>query len=232
VARQLDENLWVFDRPLRMLGLQIGTRMTAVRLPDGSLFLHSPVALDEATEREVDALGPVRHVVAPNRFHHLSIGDYRDAYGEALLWAAPGLPEKRKDIRFDGVLGDEPNTGWAGVLDQQVVHGIPSMNEVAFFHRESRSLLLTDLAMNFRETPSWLTALWLRLTGIHGRFAVSRLIRATMRDRAAARKSLDTILAWDFERVIVTHGVVLQRQGKRLLREAYDWLQDPDAAPD
>lgn len=224
VARQLAENLWVFDRPFRMFGLAIGTRMTAVRLPDGSLLLHSPVALDEATEREVDALGPVRHVIAPNRLHHLFVDDYRHAYGEALLWAAPGLPEKRQDVRFDGVLGDEANTGWAGVLDQRLVRGAPALSEVAFLHRESRTLMLADLAMNFREQVPWPTALWLRATGIHGRFGVSRLLRAAVRDRAALRESLDAILAWDFERVIVTHGVVLQRQGKRLLREAYAWL--------
>jgi len=224
VARQIDDNLWVFDRPLRFMGLHIGTRMTAVRLPDGSLLLHSPVALDEATEREIDALGPVRHVIAPNRLHHLFVEDYRDAYGEAQLWAAPGLPEKRQDVRFDGVLGDEPNTGWAGTLDQRLVRGAPYLNEVVFLHRESRTLLVTDLAMNFREEVPWLTALWLRAMGIHRRFGVSRLIRSTIRDRAAARESLAAILAWDFDRVIVTHGVVLQRQGKRLLREAYDWL--------
>jgi hypothetical protein len=78
--------------------------------------------------------------------------------------------------------------------------------------------------MNFREEVPWLTALWLRAVGIHGRFGVSRLLRRAFRDRAAARESLDAILAWDFERVVVCHGVVLQRQGKRLLREAYDWL--------
>ncbi len=224
MARQLDENLWVFDRPLRMLGLEIGTRMTAVRLPDDGLFVHSPVALDAATEQELDALGLVRHVVAPSRFHHLFVGDYRDAYGEALVWAAPGLPEKRTDFRFDGVLGEEPNTGWADSLDQEWVRGAPRLNEVAFLHRESRSLLLADLAMNFRESATWLTGLGLRLMGIHGRFGVSRLVRATIRDRAAARQSLDTILSWDFERVIVSHGVVLQRHGKRLLRKAYEWL--------
>jgi hypothetical protein len=224
VARQLDENLWVFDRPHRFLGLHVGTRMTAIRLPSGGLFLHSPVALDDSTRDELDALGPVRHVVAPNRFHHLFVEDYRADYGEALLWAAPGLPEKRKDVRFDGVLGDEPNTGWASDLDQQQVHGVPALNEVAFLHRSSRTLLLTDLAMNFGEATTGITTLWLRLMGIRGRFGVSRLIRRSVRDRAAARESLDAILAWDFERVIVTHGVVLQRQGKRLLREAFDWL--------
>lgn len=224
MARQLAENLWVFDRPLRMLGVQVGARMTAVRLPDGSLFLHSPVALDDVTREAIDALGPVRHVVAPNRLHHLFVADYREAYGEALLWAAPGLPEKREDVHFDGVLGDAPNTGWAGTLDQQLVRGAPVLNEVAFLHRASRTLLLADLAMNFGDAATGLTGLWLRLTGIHGRFAVSRVLRRMVRDRAAARESLDAILAWDFERVVVSHGVVLQRNGKRLLRQAYDWL--------
>ena len=88
----------------------------------------------------------------------------------------------------------------------------------------SRTLLLTDLAMNFGDAATGITSLWLRLMGIRGRFGVSRLIRRAVRDRAAARESLDAILAWDFERVIVTHGVVLQRQGKRLLREAFEWL--------
>ena len=224
MARQIADELWVFDRPLRILGVEVGARMTAVGLPDGGLLLHSPVALDEATEREIDELGPVRHVVAPNRLHHLFIEDYRDAYGEARLWAAPGLAEKRRDVRFDGSLGDEPNPGWAGTLDQRLVRGVPLLNEVAFLHRASRTLLLADLAMNFREEVPWLTALWLRAAGVHGRFGVSRFLRRAFRDRSAARESLAAILAWDFERVVVCHGVVLQRQGKRLLREAYDWL--------
>lgn len=224
MARQLDESLWVFDRPLGVFGLQIGTRMTAVRLPDGGLFLHSPVELDEATQEELDALGPVRHVVAPSKVHHFFVDGYREAYGEALIWAAPGLPEKRSDLTFDGVLGDEPNTAWADSLDQHVFAGAPYLNEVVFLHRESRSLLLTDLAMNHGKGATLLTSLWLRAMGIHDRFGVSRMLRMVVRDRAAARESLERILEWDFERIVVTHGVVLQRQGKRLLREAYDWL--------
>ncbi len=224
MARQLDESLWVFDRPQRFLGLHVGTRMTVIRLPDGGLFVYSPVPLDDATRNELDPLGPVRHVIAPNRFHHLHIGDYRAAYGEALLWAAPGLPEKRPDVHFDGVLGDEPDTGWAGSLAQRWVRGAPAIDEVAFLHPASGTLLLADLAMNYRDGAGGLTAAWLWLTGVRGRFGVSRLVRRAFRDRAAARESLDAILAWDFERIVVSHGVVLHRQGKRLLREAYAWL--------
>lgn len=224
-GRQLDDDLWVFDRPFSVFGLKIGTRMTAIRLADGSLFLHSPVEPDAETRADLDALGPVRFVVAPNKVHHLFVGAYRDAYPQAELWAAPGLTEKRRGIAFHHVLGDTAPAGWAGEIDQLFVRGIPYVNEVVFLHRKTRTLLLTDLGMNFAPGESWLTRFWIRLNGLHRGFAVSRLMRTLLRDRAAARASLDRMLAWDFERVIVTHGIVLQRHGRRLVREAWRWLE-------
>jgi len=221
-GRQLDEDLWVFDRPFSVFGLKIGTRMTVVRLGDGSLFLHSPVEPDAETRADLDALGPVRFVVAPNKVHHLFVGAYRDAYPQAELWAAPGLPEKRRDIAFHHVLDDDAPAPWAGEIYQLCVRGLPYVNEVVFLHRRTRTLLLTDLGMNFAPPLSLITRFWIRLNGLHRGFAVSRLMRTLLRDPAATRASVDRMLAWDFERVIVTHGVVLPRSGKRLVRESWD----------
>ena len=224
--RELDEDLWVADRPLRVGGVfAIGTRMTVIRLGNGELFLHSPVAPDAETRRALDALGPVRHVVAPNKVHHLFAAGYRTAYPEAVLHAAPGLREKRPEISFDAVLSDEAPTAWSDEIEQLVFGGAPYVNEVVFFHPKSRTLLLTDLAFNTPEADGFATRAILRLMGVYGRFGPSRLFRSLIRDRAAARASLDRILSWDFERVTVTHGVVLQRSGRRLLREAYAWLE-------
>jgi hypothetical protein len=208
-----------------VFGLSIGTRMTAIRLADGGLFLHSPVEPDAATRADLDELGPVRFVVAPSKVHHFFVGAYRSAYPEAELWAAPGLPEKRRDLRFDRVLGDGAPPGWKEEIDQLLFAGAPFVNEVLFLHRKTRTLLVTDLAMNFAGGEPLATRLWLRLTGLHRGFGVSRFIKALVRDRAAARESLERVLAWDFERVVVTHGIVLQRSGKRLLRGAYAWLE-------
>lgn len=223
-GRELDTDLWVFERPLRVFGLEIGTRMTAIRLADGSLFLHSPVALDAETRADLASLGPVRFVVAPSKVHHFFVAPYRDAYPDAELWAAPGLSEKRRDLPFDHVLGEAPPPGWSEEVGQLLYAGAPYMNEVLFLHRKTRTLLVTDLAMNHPGDEPLYTRLWLRVVGLHRGFGVSRLVRVLTRDRAAARASLDRVLAWDFERVVVTHGVVLQRSGRRLLREAFDWL--------
>ena len=122
--RELGTNIWVADRPQRFWGLEVGTRMTVIRLDDGSLLLHSPVALDARLRRELDALGPVRFVVAPNRVHHLYAGKVADVYAESRLWIGPGLETKRPDLKYVAVLGDEAPVEWRGQLDQTHFKGL------------------------------------------------------------------------------------------------------------
>ena len=78
--RQLAQDLWVAERTQRFYGLEVGTRMTVIRLADGSLLLHSPVALASELRRELDAIGRVCFAVAPNRVHHLYAGKVAEAY--------------------------------------------------------------------------------------------------------------------------------------------------------
>lgn len=215
------------ERPFGMLGVQIGARMTVLRLSGGGLFLHSPVALDDDLRKDLDALGPVRCVVAPNKLHHIFVGPYRDAYPDARFYAAPGLRQKRNDLDFDADLSDEPPAEWRGEIDQQILHGIPHAGEVVFLHRSSRTLILTDSAFNVFEAESLISQLFFRLVGVYRRFGPSKIFRRLVRDPVAARRSIDVVLGWDFERVIVSHGIVLQRGGPRMLRAAWIWL-DPE----
>jgi len=222
--RALAENLWVADRPQRFYGLEVGTRMTVIRLNGGNLLLHSPVSLDAELRRQLDALGRVRFVVAPNRLHHLYAGKVAEAYPEARLWVAPGLERKRPDLVFAGVLGDEAPPEWRDQVDQVFFRGRPYENEVAFCHRASRTLILCDLAFNFGPRSAAPTRLLMKLLRSYGRFGPSKLDPLLIRDRAAARQSLERILAWDFDRVVVAHGDVLASGGREALRQGYSWL--------
>ena len=224
VLRELAPDLWVTERPLRFGGVEVGTRMSVIRLRDGGLFLHSPVPIDPEVRRGLDALGPVRFAVAPNRFHHLYIAEYPLLYPEMKLFAAPGLEQKRKDIAWEGILDDHAPPAWAGEIDQLFFSGYPLANEVAFFHPTSRTLLLTDLAVNFRKDSPALTRIFFWLLRAYGRFGPSVLERLLIRDRPAARACLNRILEWDFDRVIVAHGQVLTSGGREALRSGYAWL--------
>ncbi len=224
MLRELAGGIWTEERPQRFYGLEVGTRMTVIRLGDGSLLLHSPVSLDAGLRRELDALGRVRYAVAPNRVHHLYAGKVADAYPEARLWIAPGLERKRPDLVFVAVLGDEAPIEWRGEVDQTFFRGRPYENEVVFCHRASRTLIMCDLAFNFGPRAAPPTRFLMRLIRSYGRFGPSKLDPLLIRDRAAARRSLERILGWDFDRVVVAHGEILEHGGREALREGYSWL--------
>ncbi|MCP5067136.1 MAG: DUF4336 domain-containing protein, partial [bacterium] len=166
--QQLHSDLWVTDSPLRFFGVEIGARMTVIRLPGPKILLHSPIAPTPELVDEVKALGPVAYIVAPNRFHHLSVGEWAGACPEALVYAAPGLDEKRSDLTISGVLRDEPEPGWTDTVDQLLVNGFALMNEVVFFHRPSSTLIATDLAFNIGASSPPLTRLAFRMSRAYG----------------------------------------------------------------
>lgn len=222
--RPLAEDVWVVERPFRVLGLRLGTRMTVVRLPGGGLWLHSPVAPDARLREELAREGPVRHVVAPNRVHHLYVAAAREAWPEATFHAAPGLARKRPKLSFDAELSDAAPDAWGGAIRTRVVRGAPYLSEVACLHVPSRTLVLTDLCFNFTECPHTPTRWWLRAMGGLGGLRCTRQVRWLLRDREALRESLEAVLAWDPVRIVVAHGNVLPASGRRVLRETFAWL--------
>jgi hypothetical protein len=224
MLRKLDENLWVAELPLKFVGLAVGARMTVIRLADGGLWVHSPLRLSPALREAVEPLGPVRFLVAPNKFHHLFIGDWMAAYPQAQAYAAPGLPEKRSDLRFHGVLSEQVPAEWAGQIDVLPWRGTPTYGEVVFFHRASRTLVITDTAHNLGPETAPFTRFIFKTIGGYGRLSTSLIDRVITRDRAAVRATVDTILKWDFQRVILAHGHIVEQDGARAFREAYAWL--------
>ena len=222
--QQLHSDLWIADSPLRFLGLEIGTRMTVVRLPGPKLLLHSPIAASADLVKEVTALGPVAYIVAPNLLHHLFVGEWQRACPDALTYVAPGLDTKRADLTIAGVLADEPEPGWKDVIDQVLLRGFPLMNEVVFFHRPSATLIASDLAFNVGSSSPPLTRLLFRLGGAYERLSPTLLERLLVRDRTAFRESLERILEWPFERVVVAHGEVSETGGREELIRGYSWV--------
>lgn len=222
--RPIATNIWVLDFPLRVGGLQLGTRTTVVRLASGGLWMHSPGPLLPDTVTAVSTLGPVQALVAPNSMHHLSLAQNVRLFPHATVHVSPALPRKLSLPFPHEVLSDEPPALWRDEISQHVVGGLPKLREVVFLHHASRTLVLTDLAFHIRHSDSWFTRLFMRLNGAYGHFGPSRIFRSLVKDRAALRSSLDRIQTWDFDRVIVAHGEVLESDGKQAMQTPYAWV--------
>ncbi len=216
------DDVWLARVPIRFWGVETGARMTVVRLSDGGLFVHSPVALDAALRREIDDLGEVRAVVAPSLFHHLRVAQWMAAYPRALFAACPGLEWKRTDLAFGCVIADPPHPLWAADLDQ-VYFSARRENEVVFFHRQSRTMICADALLNLstHERASTRAVAWLMGNSAPG---VGHLERFMIRDRGLARRQVDRILLWDIERIVLGHGGLVERDGREVVRRAYAWL--------
>jgi hypothetical protein len=223
-VREVAPGLWVTERSLRFAGVEVGTRMTVIRLQSRGLFLHSPVSLDAHLREVLAALGSPRFAVAPNRFHHLFIGEYPRAYPDLELFIAPGLEKKQPDLSGSKILNDTAPAGWSGEIEQLLFRGYPIANEIVFFHRPSRTLVMTDLVFNIGGESPPLTRVAFRVIRGYGHFGPTVLEKLLIRDRAAARECLKQILAWDFERVILAHGRILERGGREPLQRGYAWL--------
>ena len=225
LLRQLHADLWVCAVPYRAMGVPLGRQLVVVRLAGGGLWVHSPIPVTPALRAELAALGEVRHVVGPNYYHDECLVEFQHEYPAAMFHAAPGLAKQRTDIRFGAELSDVPHPDWAGVLEQHLIKGMPKLNEAVFYHAASRSLILADIAFNLGPDGPWWFGLLMRFNGCWGRFGPTQFCRFNMRDKAAVRASLDYILSWDFDRVIVGHGKNLETGGKEIFRGAFAFLK-------
>jgi hypothetical protein len=223
MLRPIATALSVAEQPLRFYGVPVGARMTVVQLGGGGVLLYSPIAATPGLQEAVSALGEVRFILAPNRFHHLFAAEWQKAAPAAETWIAAGLVRKRKELGHTGTLDAR-----ATPLDRDVAHhamrGAPILDETVILHKPTRTLVCCDLVHNVAAQAPFGQRLFMRLLGGYGGVKTSLLDRAAVKDRAAARASVDTILSWDFDRIVMAHGVVCESGGKEALRAAYAWL--------
>jgi Domain of unknown function (DUF4336) len=218
---EIAPELWIAEEPLRYLGFEVGRRMAVIRLPDRRLLIHSPARLSPKLRAELDQLGEVRFVVAASELHgHLYMEQYRDAYPQAKLFAAPGLDCKRKDLRFDGLLSGMPEPEWRNDLDQMAFEGWRRLHEIQFFHVKTRTLITGDLCCNFGSLMMRVVAQG-RIRRRLGPPTECRILGMLFRDRRSIRSSLERILEWDFDRVLPGHGEVVQTGGRDAFEKSF-----------
>ncbi|MDF1790979.1 MAG: DUF4336 domain-containing protein [Thalassobaculaceae bacterium] len=207
-------------------GVPFPTRSVIIRLSDGRLWVHSPVAETPATRAEIAALGPVGYLIAPTKIHSRGIAPWQDEWPDAETWVSPGFRERHPNIPFTGTLSDAPPEGWAADIDQRVFAGHALLDEVVFLHRASGTLIVTDLIQKHMAAgEAWVWLLIKRLAGVWGpRGGTAPDIRFGFRDRDMARAARDHILAWDFDRLILSHGLCLKHGAKEEVRRVWAFL--------
>lgn len=228
VLQPFGQAIWTMDGDdVHMFGvLPFTTRMIVIRLASGGLWVHSPVAPTSERRRAIDALGPVEHLVAPNKIHSLGIEPWKAHYPSAKVWASPAFSQRHPDIAIDEALATGAETSWSGEIDHCVIEGHAVLDEVVFLHKPSKTLIITDLIQKHdAASETWFWRGVKRLNGIWGKSGgVPRDVKLSIRDRAAFRRSLGRVLDWDFDNLTVAHGHCLQGGAKEDVARAFGWI--------
>ncbi|MFQ4144709.1 DUF4336 domain-containing protein [Chlorogloeopsis sp. ULAP02] len=228
MLREIDRSIWVAEQPFKYFGLSVGTRMTVIGLVTGELVVISPIQVDDATIHQLNELGNVSHIIAPNLYHYLFTASFKALYPSAILWATPGLEIKKPELSIDQVINTNTKSFLSGIecllfdgFRTLSLSGFAPLNECVFFHAESRTLVLTDTAFNFDESFPLVTQFATRVLGGYQSLSPSLLERVATREKEKVRQAVQRVLAWDFERVIMAHGSIVEKNGKEKFKQGY-----------
>jgi Domain of unknown function (DUF4336) len=175
----LADTIWTFEQVQGIFYVVVPIRMTVVRCSEGGLLVYAPVAptlecvklLNELVER----YGDVRYIILPTISgleHKVFVGPFARCFPQAQVWVTPdqwsfpidlplswlGLPSDRTHILSD----DSSKTPFGDEFDYAILETIDlgpgQFAEVAFYHKRSRTLLVTDAIISIPVTPPKIVA--------------------------------------------------------------------------
>ncbi|WP_067216027.1 DUF4336 domain-containing protein [Marinomonas gallaica] len=226
--KMLADDIWIFDgESVPFFGLPYSTRMTVVRLSSGDLWVHRPIKLSASIMEQVDNLGGVKYLIAPNQLHHLFLPEWMSAYPNAEVHGTDGVMKKRSDLSFHAPLNNSQRYAWDSDIEHELFTGSPLMEECVFYHHHSGTLIVTDLVENFSGNefngcqrvvakgagilaPNGKTPLDWRLSFIFG--------------KAKARKHFNKVLSWNPQVLVMAHGEIVSEETDRFLHRSFKWL--------
>ncbi|KAI0305177.1 hypothetical protein B0F90DRAFT_1164560 [Multifurca ochricompacta] len=228
IIREVASNVWTFSTPFTRLGVfRIGGRSTAIKLASGAVWVLASTPLTDETKAAIDRLGPVKFVVGPNAVHHLFLAEFHKAYPNAMLLTVEEVVKKKKDWSDSN---RDPTFDFDDEIRSCYFTGFRN-KDVAFFHSRSKTLIAADLIFNLPPTEQYSEtrsgrglcgcAKLTPYTSIH-----HALTRALVVNPAAMRRDVKSVANWDFHRIIPCHGNIIEVNGKKVWRAAYNTYLD------
>lgn len=200
-------NLWVAHSTFRVFCFKGSTKMTIIRLQDGRLFIHSPVHISNSLLKEIKKIGKVAYVVAPNNMHYLYFTQCLALFPKARGYVTQSLVKKKPF--FKKFISIEALKKEIGTEIAQVEFKGHTLGETIFFHKSSKTLLVTDLLYNLQANNLWFEKWVMWLFGAYGRPSIPVYHKVAIKDKRHIKASVDKIMEWPIQRVIMAHGRII-----------------------
>ncbi len=215
---QIADDVWLAQYPQRLLGIDFGRNVAIIRLRDGRLVIHSTAPFTSEDLLAIRELGQPAWLLDATLFHDTFAKQGCAAFARIPYLAPRGFREIAgvSTVPLDNAPGE-----WAAELEVLPLGGIPKTREHVFLHRASRTLIIADLLFHFpANSRGWTRFFVRRIMGLPRLVGMSLFLRMMIKDRDAFTASLNEVMRWDFERIIVGHGEPIAENAKSVLRDA------------
>ena len=210
------DGVWFARDSYRLFGVDLGTKMTVVRLADKKLLIYSPIKINDSLRQQLSVLGDPAYIVVPSILHNLHAEQWHSAFPHSTVYCAQGA---RVSIKGKSLKPGE-SYPWEDQLITIFIDGMPKVNEWVFIHKQSKTLMVCDLLFNVLEPQNLWARQLLKLYGIYNRSAITPLYKLMIKDRKSFDQSLSKLKNCDFNKIIIAHGDNIDSEGYEVLLNA------------
>lgn len=209
------KDILIIESILQMPIKKIPVKMFLIKIKE-SVLLISPLPDLDKYEKQIKSFGNITDIIAPNTFHNLGILAATKLFPSARLWGVKGLEKKVKEVSWDEIM---PSDNWpfSNELLLLPIEGMPLFNEITFYHKDSKSLIVMDLCFNELDSNGFGSFIFGKLAGTYKKFAVSSLFKLFIKDKDKFKKSIHMVLENPFENILLPHGHNITANGHEQL---------------
>lgn len=215
--------IWACERPVRFGGVRIRSRTTVVRLSGNALWVHSPCPPTDEVCAALDALGEVRWIVVPNRFHHLEAPATAARYPKARVVGRKSAEARNPQVKVGLSTDDPAYVDATPELVSMNLDGVPFLDETVFFHAGSGSLIAADLLISACARDHWTWKMAARIWGRYEKTGTPPDVRWNTRANPAVAESIARIRALPVQRILVAHADPITDRPVEQLAKAWDF---------
>jgi hypothetical protein len=221
----LADNLWAVTGSLP--GMSLKRNMLAVRLADGGLALHNPIALEQEAMGRLEAWGTPSLLIAPNKWHRLDAKVFKDRYPKARVIAPRGSRKAVEevvpvDLTYDEYESEDPTLSFEPLAGLEDVEGALLVRSP-----DGLTVVLNDVVFNMDRKKDLLGFLFTTVLGSAPGPRVSRLSKLLLvKDRKALRADLERLATLEgLVRLCVAHEKVAHgAEAREALLQAATYL--------
>lgn len=227
--KQIAARIWQSDGNfIQHQGFVFPVRMFLIQLQNNDFMIVSPIQLDLKLMDEVKFTMGIRkllYIVSGSSTHNLFLEDWVNAFPGVELAGPQDLIDKmrknKQELRFKYVLNNQLKVAWQNELEHVLIEGNKWGTEVLFYHKLSRSMIVTDLIQNHDlNLDHYKNKLFYKLTGIDSqsgggcRKMYIMGFKWPLGDLEKAKAKLRLGLYWDFNKILIMHGCHILEDAK------------------